>query len=308
MNKVSSEHQGEIVTNTLTNSEEKIIKSQKDEIMKLKAALNYKKREYRNNMFDIGQQIGSDEDLEKQISRSNSKFWNEFREKRNVLQKIPAQDKANIEQEIKISRMKKKMEDSQKEFNYKQEKFVAETYQLQDELRYYKDQLEISENTSKDQKRQQVQRKLHDFNKLAENNRFLINEKSKATCKFPESITQFDVDSYAPSEKIKEQAFNNQNSKNDNHVTNMIDNHVKIIENKKFEYETLQKKRNEEIEYFEKKCKEKARKKKKEIKEIDKEMQELFEMSKLQTKLIENISVNFCFFYKKIERCIWFRD
>jgi hypothetical protein len=293
MVKVANEHKGEIVTNTLTNTEEKTIKALKDDIMKLKAAYNYKKREYRNNMFEIGQLIGADEDLEKLITRSNSKFWNEFREKRNLLQKIPAQDKINLELEIRISRMKKKIEDLNKEFNSKQEKFVASTYQLQDELKFYQDHLEIVDNASADLRRQQVEKKLEEFKKYSEYNRLLLNEKSKAFVNFPEKITQFDASDYQQGDKVKELAYNTQVGKNEANMAEIKRLHETIVINKKNEYQELLGNKNSEIDWLEKKCKAKSHKNKKEIISMQTEIFCLFDTWKTQQRLIENVKVSF---------------
>jgi hypothetical protein len=108
--KVAGEHNGEIVSNTLTTAEERIIKKLRDEINELNARYDYMKKEYRSNFLDIGNIIGANEDLENLIYKPNSKFWVDFRKKNAILAKISAVDLTITKKEERIINLQKYIE------------------------------------------------------------------------------------------------------------------------------------------------------------------------------------------------------
>lgn len=185
VSKMTGQEKGEINNNILTTEEERMVKKLRDEIAELTARHEYMNKEYRGNLVDIGNMIGASEDLKELINKPNSRFWNTFKEKKLVLNKILNLEQSIIQKEKKKLGIEKYIETFKEEFNEKKERWIAEKFQLEDEIAYFKDQIQIDKNLNTKLKKDIVSKKAEDAIKLADANKRIITEKSTIFQSFP---------------------------------------------------------------------------------------------------------------------------
>lgn len=230
---------GDLVTNSLTRAEEKHIQAAKDELKELESRHEYMRREYRNNFVHIGQTIGAQENLEALVYKPNHKFWDDFNEKRALLQKIAEKDALLHEKDLRIIKAARRIEELRRDSNEKYEVSIVSGYQLQDEINYLRDQLRILETSKQEFDKERHSKKHEKTRALAQANNHLLADKSAAVQNFPASHLKFTEPAKGTtSESIRQKSFQANKAKNELLLQNLREQNRKIIDSKKREVST----------------------------------------------------------------------
>lgn len=234
--KMTGKIKGDIVTSSLTRAEEKHIQSAKDELKELESRYEYMRREYRNNFINIGNIIGSSENLEALVYKPNHRFWDEFNDKRTLLGKVAEKDVQLHEKDLKIIKAGRRIEELRREANEKYEISIVSGYQLQDEINYLRDQLRILDTNKQEFDKERLSKKHEKTKALAQANNYLLADKSAAVQNFPANHLKYTEPAKGTtSESIRQKAFQENKAKNEALLEKLREQNRRVIESKKRE-------------------------------------------------------------------------
>ena len=263
--RIAGEVKGEHVANSLTAQEEKTVKKLKEDIRELDTRYQYMKKEYKSNLAEIGQiiGIGEKEKMENLIYKTNDAFWNEFRQKKQVLARISQKDQQLNEKDIVIIKTQRKIEELKRELAEKLELHIVQNYQSQDEINYLRDQIKIQTNNKQEFDRENFGQKYDKIRQLAHHNQALFKDKNEVVARFPkEHLKYTEPPRGQTADSIKQATFQAQRAKNEEQLKKLKDQCEQLIESKQKEYEHVLALKNEEADQFSQKCLEKKKRKK----------------------------------------------
>lgn len=183
---INEQKNGDVVSSMLTNEEEQIVKKLREDIDHKTRRIEDTRKLFLQQLSDIGHIIGATEDIQELVNKPNAKFWTSFIQKKEVLGKIKAMEAQIKQQERSKIYNEKQIQAQHEEITSKKEVQASRKFELEDEIAYLKDQIQIVENRSEKLEKQILEKKSEDTSKLAMVNKRLLDEKSKKFQNFPQ--------------------------------------------------------------------------------------------------------------------------